>query len=151
MSTRIATFFVAALSALVLGVGGVSASSAPQTWSFDVSLDSAATAANGGAPTWTGTASGPGSGTIAVKLLAADLRGEALHIELEVAVAAGARSSTIKLSGVFNEVTTRGVMNGVVSNGWLAGAQAHQEAARFDPASPARLTGTLRLMSGSSG
>ena len=85
MSTRIATFFVAALSALVLGVGGVSASSAPQTWSFDVSLDSAATAANGGAPTWTGTASGPGSGTIAVKLLAAELRGQALHIELEVA------------------------------------------------------------------
>ena len=136
MSTRIATFFVAALSALVLGVGGVSASSAPQTWSFDVSLDSAATA---------------GSGTIAVKLLAAELRGEALHIELEVAVAAGARSSTIQLSGVFNEVTTRGVMSGVVSNGWLAGAQAHQEAARFDPASPARLTGTLRLMTGSAG
>jgi hypothetical protein len=88
---------------------------------------------------------------ITLKLLAADLRGEALHIELEIAVAAGARSSTIQLSGVFNEVTTRGVMNGVVSNGWLAGAQAHQEAARFDPASPARLTGTLRLMSGSAG
>lgn len=150
MRTRIATFFVAALSALVFGVGGVSASSAPVTWRFDVSFDSAATAANG-APTWTGTASGPDSGTIAVKLLAADLRGEALHIELEIAVAAGAHSSTIQLSGVFNEVTTRGVLNGIVSNGWLAGAQAHQEAARFDPASPARLTGTLRLMSGTAG
>ena len=143
-------FFVAALSLFVLGVGGVSASSARVTWSFDVSFDSAATTANG-APTWTGTASGPASGTITVKLLDADLRGEALHIELEVAVTAGAQSSTVLLSGVFNEVTTRGVLNGVVSNGWLAGAQAHQEAARFDPTSSARLTGTLRLMSGSAG
>ena len=102
-------------------------------------------------PTWTGTASGPGSGTIAVKLLGADLRGEALHIELEVVIAAGPQSSTVLLSGVFNEVTTRGVFNGVVSKGWLAGAQAHQKAARFDPSSSARLTGTLRLMSGSAG
>ena len=38
---------VAALATLVLGVGGVSASSAPVTWSFDVSFDSAATAVNG--------------------------------------------------------------------------------------------------------
>jgi hypothetical protein len=148
--TRIAPLFVAALSALVLGVGGVSAASAPVTWSFDVSFDPAATGANG-APTWTGTATGPSSGTIALKLLDADLRGQALHIELEVALAAGALSSTVQLSGVFNEVTTRGVLKGVVSNGWLAGAQAHQEAARFDPASSARLTGTLRLMSGSAG
>jgi len=147
--TQIATFFVAALSALVLGVGGVSASSAPVTWSFDVSFDQAATAANKGAPTWTGSANGPGSGTIAVKLVDATLSGEALHIELEVAIAAGAQSSAVLLSGVFNEVTTHGDMNGVVSNGWLAGAQAHQQAARFDPTSPARLTGTLRLMSGS--
>jgi len=147
--TQIATFFVAALSALVLGVGGVSASSAPVTWSFDVSFDPAATAANNGALTWTGSANGPGSGTIAVKLVDATLTGEALHIELEVTVSAGAQSSTVLLSGVFNEVTTHGDMNGVVSNGWLAGAQAHQQAARFDPTSPARLTGTLRLMSGS--
>jgi hypothetical protein len=148
MRMRIATFFAAGLSALVLGVGGVSASSAPVTWSFDVSFDPAATAANG-APTWTGTASGPGWGTIAVKLLGADLRGEALHIELEVTLAAGAQSSTVQLSGLFNEVTTRGVLNGIVSKGWFAGAQAHQEAARFDPTSSARLTGTLRLMTGS--
>jgi hypothetical protein len=150
MRMQIATFFVAALTALLLGVGGVSASSAPVTWSFDVSFDPAATATNG-APTWTGTASGPGSGTIAVKLLAANPRGEALHIELEVTVAAGALSSTVQLSGVFNEVTTRGVLNGVVSSGWLAGAQAHQKAARLDPTSSARLTGTLRLMTGSAG
>ena len=150
MRRLIATFIVAALSTLVLGVGGVSASSAPVTWSFDVSFDSAATAVNG-VPTWTGTASGPGSGTIAVMLVAADLRGKALHIELEVTVAAGAQSSTVRLGGVFNDVTTRAVLNGVVSSGWLAGAQAHQEAARFDPASSARLTGTLRLMAGSTG
>ena len=149
MRTRIATI-IAAVSALVLGAAGVSASSAPVTWSFDVSFDLAATEANG-APTWTGTASGPASGTIAVKLLAADLRGEALHIELEVAVAAGARSSTVQLSGIFNEVTTQGVLNGAVSSGWLAGARAHQEAARFDPASPARLVGTLQLMPESAG
>jgi hypothetical protein len=150
MRMHIATFFVAALSALMLGVGGGSASSAPVTWSFDVTFNSDATAANG-APTWTGTATGPGSGEIAVKLTDGALRGEALHIELQVAIAAGAQSSTVLLRGVFNEVTTRGVMNGVVSNGWLAGAQAHQEAARFDPTSSARLTGTLRLMSGSAG
>jgi hypothetical protein len=150
MRTRIATLIVAGLSMLMLGVGGGSASNAPVTWSFDVSFDLTATTANG-APTWTGTASGPGSGAIAVKLLAADLRGEALHIELEVAVGAGAQSSVVRLKGVFNEVTTRGVLNGVVTSGWLAGAQAHQEAARFDPASSARLLGTLRLMRGSAG
>jgi hypothetical protein len=147
---QIATAIAAALAALALGSGGVGASTAPVAWSFDVSFDPAATAANA-APTWTGTATGPGSGTIAVKLVGAELRGEALHIELEVTVAAGVRSSTVELSGVFNEVTTRGVMNGVVSSGWLSGARAHQEAARFDPASPARLTGTLRLMPGSAG
>jgi hypothetical protein len=147
MRMHLVTLFVAAVSALALGVGGVSASSAPVTWSFDVSFAGVVD----GAPTWTGTATGPSSGTIAVKLLGADLRGEALHIELEVAVTAGAHSSTVQLSGVFNEVTTRGVLNGVVSSGWLAGARAHQEAARFDPASPARLTGTLRLMPGSAG
>ena len=97
MRRLIATFFVAALATLVLGVAGVSASSAPVTWSFDVSFDSAATAVNG-VPTWTGTASGPGSGTIAVMLVAADLRGKALHIELEVTVAAGAQSSTVRPS-----------------------------------------------------
>jgi hypothetical protein len=147
--TGIATI-VAAVSVLVLGAAGVSASNAPVTWSFDVSFDPAATVANG-VPTWTGTAGGPASGTIAVKLLNAELRGEALHIDLEVAVAAGAQSSTILLSGVFNEVTTQGVLNGTVSGGWLAGARAHQEAARFDPASPARLIGTLRVMPGSAG
>ena len=149
MKTSIATI-VAAVSMLFLGAGGVAASNAPVTWSFDVSIDPAATATNG-VPTWTGTASGPASGTITVKLLDDELRGEALHIDLEVAVVAGTRSSTVRLSGVFNEVTTRGVLNGTVSSGWLAGARAHQEAARFDPASPARLIGTLRLMPGSAG
>jgi hypothetical protein len=147
--TSIATI-VAAVSVLVLGAAGAYASNAPVTWSFDVSFDSAATVANG-VPTWTGTASGPASGTIAVKLLNAELRGEALHIDLEVAVAAGAQSSTILLSGVFNEVTTQGVLNGAVSGGWLDGARAHQEAARFDPASPARLIGTLQLMPATAG
>lgn len=150
MIRQIATLIVVALVALTLGSGGVGASNAPVTWSFDVSFDPVATAANA-APTWTGTATGPSSGTIAVKLVGAELRGEALHIELEVTVAAGAHSSIVRLSGVFNEVTTRGVMNGVVSSGWLSGAEAHQQAARFDPASPARLTGTLRLMPGSAG
>ena len=149
MKTSIATIVVA-VSMLLLGAGGVAASNAPVTWAFDVSIDPAATAANG-VPTWDRTASGPTSGTIAVKLFDDELRGEALHIDLEVAVAAGARSSTVRLSGVFNEVTTRGVLNGTVSSGWLAGARAHQEAARFDPASPARLIGTLRLMPGSAG
>ena len=149
MRTRIATI-IAAVSTLVLGAAGVSASNGPVTWSFDVSFYPVATEANG-VPTWTGTASGPASGTIAIKLLGADLRGEALHIDLEVAVAAGARSSTVQLSGIFNEVTTQGVLNGAVSSGWLAGARAHQEAARFDPASPARLIGTLQLMPGSAG
>lgn len=149
MRTSIATMVVA-VSVLVLGAAGAYASNAPETWSFDVSLDLAATVANG-VPTWTGTASGPASGTIAVKLLNAELRGEALHIDLEVVVAAGAQSSTIVLSGVFNEVTTRGVLNGAVTGGWLDGARAHQEAARFDPASPARLIGTLRLMPASAG
>jgi hypothetical protein len=147
MRMQLATLFVSALLALALGVGGVSASNAPVTWSFDVSFVGVVN----GAPTWTGTATGPSSGTIAVKLLDSDLRGEALHIELEVAVTAGAQSSTVQLSGAFNEVTTRGVLSGVVTSGWLTGARAHQEAARFDPASPARLTGTLRLMPGSAG
>ena len=150
MFRQIAILIVAALMALTLGSAGVGASNAPVTWSFDVSFDEVATAAND-APTWTGTATGPSSGTIAVKLVGAELRGEALHIELEVAVAAGMHSSIVHLNGVFNEVTTRGVMNGVVSSGWLSGAEAHQQAARFDPASPARLTGTLRLMAGSAG
>ena len=149
MRTCIAAI-AAALSVLILGAAATSASNAPVEWSFDVSFDDSATTANG-VPTWTGTATGPASGTIAVKLLDADLRGEALHIELEVAVAAGAQSSTVSLRGIFNEVTTHGVLNGVVSSGWLAGARAHQEAARFDPTSPARLIGTLRLMPGSAG
>lgn len=150
MSRQIRTLILAALVALTLGSGGAGASSAPVTWSFDVSFDEAATNANG-APTWTGTATGPSSATIAVKLVGAELRGEALHIELEVTVSAGVHSSIVHLDGVFNEVTTRGVMNGVVSSGWLTGAEAHQQAARFDPASSARLTGTLRLMPGSAG
>lgn len=149
MRTGIATI-IAAVSLLVLGAAGVSASNAPVTWGFDVSFNPTATMANG-VPTWTGTASGPASGTIAIKLLEADLRGEALHIDLEVAVAAGGQSSTVLLSGIFNEVTTRGVLNGAVSRGWLASARAHQEAARFDPTSPVRLIGTLRLMPGSAG
>jgi hypothetical protein len=126
------------------------ASNAPVTWSFDVTFDTSATGANG-APTWTGTASGPGSGTIAVVLLASELRGQALHVELEVEIDAGMRSSTVALRGVFNEVTTRGVFNGVVTDGWLEGARAHQRAARVDPASPAALTGSLMLMTGSAG
>lgn len=117
---------------------------APVTWSFDVTFDPSATLANG-TPTWTGTVSGPASGSVEVNLLSARLAGQALHIGLEYAISAGSMSQTIELAGVFNEVTLRAVSNGRVTGGWLAGARVHQEAERID-SSTGRLVGSVRVM-----
>lgn len=125
------------------------AATTPVTWSFDVTFDLSATIANG-TPTWTGTVSGPGSGSVEVKLLSARLAGEALHIGLEYTISAGSMSQTIELVGVFNEVTLRAVSNGGVTGGWLDGARVHQDAERIDSA-VGRLVGSLRIMPATGG
>ena len=58
------------------------------------------------------------------------------------------RGFTVVLDGIYNDSTGNTMLNGIVTQGWLAGAQAHEEgqfAGMADPVSPI-FNGELRLM-----
>ena len=85
-----------------------------------------------------------GLSVIIISLMAAVMLKEKLTLQLTV----GGQSLTAALDGQFNFTTRQTVLNGVVLDGWLSGAQIHEEG-QVVGFSPLTFVGTVMVMRGS--
>jgi hypothetical protein len=140
---------MAALAAAIVAAAmpaSAGAGSAPAEIQFEKTFDLAATVA-GGAPTWRGTAAGAAVGTVETRLLSVRETGSVSHLSAEWTVTAGERSFTARVAGIYNSSSQIIVLNGVVTDGWMEGAQIHERGVRPDP-NVSRYIGTLTLVGG---
>jgi len=72
------------------------------------------------------------------------------HFNATLRLTVGGQSLTATLEGQFNFTTRQTVLDGVVLDGWLSGAQVHEEG-KLTGFSPLTFVGTVRLMRGSAG
>ena len=70
------------------------------------------------------------------------------HFKATLRLTVGGQSLTAALDGQFNFTTRQTVLNGVVVDGWLSGAQIHEEG-KVTGFSPLTFVGTVMLMRGS--
>jgi hypothetical protein len=70
------------------------------------------------------------------------------HFKATLQLTVGGQSLTAALDGQFNFTTRQTVLNGVVVDGWLNGAQIHEEG-KVTGFSPLTFVGTVMLMRGS--
>jgi hypothetical protein len=70
------------------------------------------------------------------------------HFKATLQLTVGGQSLTAALDGQFNFTTRQTVLNGVVLDGWLSGAQIHEEGTLTGFA-PLTFVGTVMLMRGS--
>jgi opacity protein-like surface antigen len=70
------------------------------------------------------------------------------HFKATLQLTVGGQSLTAALDGQFNFTTRQVVLNGVVLDGWLSGAQIHEES-KVTGFSPLTFVGTVMLMPGS--
>jgi hypothetical protein len=82
---------------------------------------------------WNGTVSGDIAGALETRLLAASQTNRILHVDFEWEVEAGAQSFLAVLSGTLDTQTGAVTMNGTIVEGYLAGAQVHEEGQLVDP------------------
>jgi hypothetical protein len=95
--------------------------------------------------TWSGAVSGDVEGGLVTQLISKTGDGTIWHVEFDWIVSAGEKSFTARLRGILNNQTGKVVMNGTVSEGWLKGAQVHEEGQLVNPANLG-FTGTIRIM-----
>jgi hypothetical protein len=137
---------VSALVLLVLaGLLSVGLSqAAPASASAPLTLDFEKAAVGPGV--WQGTVSGDVDGALTTVLTACTgCSGAIWHVEFDWIISAGAESFTAHLSGVLNTQTGAVVMNGTVVDGFLRGAQVHEEGQLVNPAALG-FEGTIRVM-----
>jgi len=130
---------VVATTALGAGAASAAASNEPVRIGFDKSISDRT------AFVWTGIVSGDVSGTLTTRLTGLDVSGPIWHVRFDWIIDAGARSFVADLSGILNTDTGQVVMNGTVVQGWLSGAQVHEEGQLVDPAT-LRFAGEIQLM-----
>jgi hypothetical protein len=98
---------------------------------------------------WEGTVSGDVDGDLTTVLTGCTgpnpCAGPIWHVEFDWIIVAGAESFTAHLSGVLNTVTGAAIMDGTVVDGFLQGAQVHEEGQLVDPATLG-FEGTIRVM-----
>lgn len=98
---------------------------------------------------WEGTVSGDVAGDLTSKLTACTgpnpCSGTIWHVEFDWIIQAGAESFTAHLTGVLNNKTGAAIMDGTVVDGFLQGAQVHEEGHLVDAAT-LRFEGTIRVM-----
>jgi hypothetical protein len=98
-----------------------------------------------------GTAGGDVTGDLHSQLVSLSASsGPILQIAFDWTVSAGAKSFTARTEGIWNTKTGSVVMNGTVIDGYLLGAQVHEEGQLLDPAT-LHFAGTLQLMPASAG
>lgn len=89
-------------------------------------------------------------GTIEMFIDDSSFTGDVQHFTATVLLSFPDRSLTAILKGRFNFDTGRAVLNGSVVEGWLEGAQVHEESQLVD-FNPLTFVGTVQLMPGSAG
>lgn len=94
---------------------------------------------------WTGTVSGDVEGVLTTQLLSAWQSGPILHVTFAWIISAGEQSFVAELKGTLNTLTGRVEMDGTIVEGWLVGAQVHEEGQLVDP-NTLRFQGTIEVM-----
>jgi hypothetical protein len=84
-------------------------------------------------------------GTIEMLVSNSSVTGNMQHFDVTISATIPGHSFTAVLDGTFNFSTGKTLLNGVVTQGWLAGAQAHEKGQLVDP-DTLTFAGTLRLM-----
>ena len=93
-----------------------------------------------------GTTGGDISGSLTSNLVSLNAStGPNLHITFDWKVTAGTKSFTARTDGIWNTKTGSVVMNGTVIDGYLLGAQVHEEGQLVDPTT-LEFVGSIRLM-----
>jgi len=94
---------------------------------------------------WNGTVSGDVNGELETVLLGFSASGKILNVEFDWIVGAGDYSFTARMKGILDTESGKVVMNGTVIDGWLKGAQVHEEGQMVDPGTSG-FAGTIRIM-----
>jgi hypothetical protein len=136
-----------ALAFVALVAAGLLVLAVPARASSPVNLTFEKAAVAEGA--WEGAVSGDISGDLTTFLTACNgpkpCTGPIWHVEFDWVIDAGSESFTAHLSGVLNNVTGSVVMNGTVVDGFLEGAQVHEEGQLVNAATFG-FEGTIRIM-----
>lgn len=139
---RILLVVVAAAAVAAASAAPTVASTQPIRLSFDKSLVSPGV--------WQGTVGGDISGNLTTQLTDVRITGPIWHVRFDFVIDAGGRSFTIDLSGILNMKTGAVVMNGTVVQGYLEGAQVHEQAQLVDLAT-LRFQGSIQVMPATAG
>jgi len=94
--------------------------------------------------TWNGTVTGDVEGSLTTQLLSATPAGPILNVTFAWIVSAGEQSFTAVLKGTLNTLTGKVEMDGTIVEGWLLGAQIHEEGKLVDP-QLGRFQGTITI------
>jgi hypothetical protein len=94
---------------------------------------------------WEGTVTGDIEGDLRTELTSLRETGPIWHVTFNWIVTAGEQSFTAALSGTLNTLTGRVVMNGTIVEGYLVGAQVHEEGQLVDAVNSC-FAGTIRIM-----
>jgi hypothetical protein len=102
------------------------------------------------ATVWEGTVDGDLTGQLETRLLSLTESGPVWHVTFDWIVTADdpAKTFTARLKGTLNTKTGKVVMNGQVIEGWLEGAQVHEEGQLVNPETYG-FEGKIRIMAGS--
>jgi hypothetical protein len=93
-----------------------------------------------------GTTGGDIAGTLTSDLVSLNaVTGPNLHITFDWHVTAGSKSFTARTDGIWNTKTGSVVMNGTVIDGYLLGAQVHEDGQLVNPAT-LEFVGSIRIM-----
>lgn len=141
MKRILLTLLTAASLAAISAVPAASASE-PLRLSFDKS-----SVAPG---VWHGTVDGDISGGLTTMLTDLRIAGPIWHVQFDWIISAGDSSFVAALSGTLNTETGAVIMNGTVVEGFLAGAQVHEEGQLVDAAA-LRFQGSIQLMPATAG
>jgi hypothetical protein len=121
---------------------------APAAAPVNLTFDKAIVDPNG---IWQGQVSGDLEGELTTVLTGLEVSGPIWRVEFDWILDTGDEYSfTATLSGILNTDTGQVVMNGVVSDGYLLGAQVHEEGQLMD-ADTLQFEGLIRIMPASAG
>jgi hypothetical protein len=136
---RLVLLLVVAATAIAAAATSAAASKEPVRFDFDKSISDPV------GLVWRGSVSGDASGELTTRLTDLRIAGPVWHVRFDWIIAAGTRSFVADLTGTLNTDTGQVVMNGVVVEGWLRGAQVHEEGQLVD-ATTLRFIGAIRVM-----
>jgi hypothetical protein len=136
--SKVSIALLAAFAVTVAAAPVVGAAGAPVRLSFQKCPS--------GPGIWSGAVAADVTGTLTTQLKSATASDGILHVNFDWIVGAGAHSFTANLDGILSTRTGRVVMNGTVVEGWLEGAQVHEEGQLAPDLGTLCFRGSIRLM-----